>query len=163
MNWEQLLDLAEMLAGAPMRGETRGRPQQTYLRKANSAAYYAMFHALANSNADTLIGSAAAIRSSEEWTATQRALNHGTARNQMLNGSRMATFHSNIQDFAETFITLQVQRHEADYNPNLNTPLTRRQTVRNIRRARDATNAFLAAPPQERRRFATHLLFTRRA
>ncbi len=163
MNWEQLLDLAEMLAGAPMRGETRGRPQQTYLRKANSAAYYAMFHALANSNADTLIGTAAAIRSSEAWTATQRALNHGTARNQMLNASRMATFPANIQDFARTFIALQVQRHEADYNPNPAAPFTRTQTMRNIRRARDATNAFLAAPPQERRRFATHLLFTRRA
>ena len=66
MNWEQLLELAEMLAGAPLHGETRGRPQQTHIRKANSAAYYAMFHALANSNADILIGSAAAIRRSEE-------------------------------------------------------------------------------------------------
>lgn len=163
MNWEQLLELAEMLAGARLHGETRGRPQQTHIRKANSAAYYAMFHALANSNADILIGSAAAIRRSEEWTATQRALNHGTAKNQMLNASRMATFHTDIQDFAETFIALQVQRHEADYNPNPATPLTRTQTMRNIQRARNPTQAFLAAPPQERRRFATHLLFTRRS
>ncbi len=162
MNWEQLLELAEMLAVAPQYGEARGRPQQTHLRKANSAAYYAMFHALANSNADTLIGSAAAIRRSEEWTATQRALNHGTARNQMLNASRMATFPAHIQDFAETFIELQAQRQEADYNPNPATPLTRTQTMRNIRRARDAIEAFLTAPPQERRRFATHLLFVRR-
>ncbi len=66
MNWEQLLELADMLAGAPLHGETRGRPQQTHLRKANSAAYYAMFHALANSNADTLIGSGAAVRRTEE-------------------------------------------------------------------------------------------------
>lgn len=163
MNWEQLLELAEMLAGARVHGETRGRPQQTHLRKANSAAYYAMFHALANGNADTLIGSGAANRRTEEWTATQRVLNHGTARNQMLNARQMATFHTDIQDFAETFIELQVQRHEADYNPNPATPLTRTQTMRNIRRARDATQAFLAAAPQERRRFATHLLFARRS
>ncbi len=163
MNWEQLLELAEMLAGAPLHGESRGRPQQTHLRKANSAAYYAMFHALANSNADTLIGSAAAIRRSEEWTATQRALNHGMAKSQMLNASRMATFPANIQDFARTFIALQVQRHEADYNPNPATPFTRTQTTRNIQRARDAAKTFLAAPSQERRWFATHLLFTRRA
>ena len=38
MNWEQLLELAEMLAGAPLHGETRSRPQQTHLRKANSTA-----------------------------------------------------------------------------------------------------------------------------
>ena len=130
MNWEQLLELAEMLAGAPAPGETRGRPQQTHLRKANSATYYAMFHALANSNADTLIGSAASIydrsafRRSEEWTATQRALNHATAKSQMLNASRMATFDADIPDFAEAFIALQVQRHEAYYNPNPATPLT---------------------------------------
>ena len=163
MNWEQLLELAEMLAGAPVHGETRGRAQQTHLRKANNAACYAMFHALANSNADALIGSGADIRRSEEWAATQRALNHGTSRNQMLNGRRMATFHANIQGFAETFVELQVQRHEADYNPNLATPLTRTQTMRNIQRARDAPQAFLAAAPQERRRFATHLLFARRS
>ena len=163
MNWEQLLELAEMLARVPLGGETRGRPQQTHLRKANSAAYYAMFHALANSNADILIGSAAAIRRSEEWIVTQRALNHGTAKKQLLNASRMATFHADLRDFAETFIALQVQRHEADYNPYPATPLTRTQTMRNIQRARDATQAFLAAPPQERRRFATHLLFTQRS
>ena len=163
MNWEQLLELAEMLAGAPLHGETRGRPQQTHLRKANSAAYYAMFHAVSNSNADTLIGATPTARRSEEWTATHRALNHGTAKSQMLNKSRMSTFHADIQDFAETFIELQVQRHEADYNPNPAAPLTRTQTMRNIRRARDATQTFLAATPQERRRFATHLLFARRS
>ena len=80
----------------------------------------------------------------------------------MANASRMAHFPADMQDFAETFIALQVQRHEADYNPNPDTPLTRTQTMWNIQRARDATQAFLAAPPQERRRFATHLLFTRR-
>ncbi len=54
MNCEQLIDLADMLAGPRGQREGRGRPQQTYLRKAISAAYYAMFHTLANSNADTL-------------------------------------------------------------------------------------------------------------
>ena len=52
MNWEQLLELAEAIANPPQHGEARGRPQQTHLRKATSIAYYAMFHALANSNAD---------------------------------------------------------------------------------------------------------------
>ena len=129
MNWEQLLELAEMLAGAPLHGETRGRPQQTHIRKANSAAYYAMFHALANSNADILIGSAAAIRRSEELTATQRALNHGTAKNQMLNASRMATFHTDIQDFAETFIALPKPSSRSRYSatkPTITPTLPRR-------------------------------------
>lgn len=161
MNWEQLLELAEMLAGTPLHGETRGRPQQTHLRKANSAAYYAMFHAVANSNADTLVGATPAIRRSEEWTAAQRALNHGPAKTQM-NKGQISAFHADIQDFSETFVALQVQRHEADYNPNPDTPPARTQTMRNIQRARDAIKAFLGVSPQERRRFATYLLFPKR-
>ena len=88
MNWEQLLELADALANPPQHGEARGRPQQSHLRKATSIAYYAMFHALANSNADTLIGSSPSVQKTGEWTTTQRALNHGPARNQMSkNGS----------------------------------------------------------------------------
>ena len=161
MNWEQLLELAEMLARTPQYGETRDRPQQTYLRKANSAAYYAMFHAVANSNADTLIGATAAIRRNEEWTATQRALNHGPAKSQM-NKGRMSAFHPDIQDFSQTFVALQVQRHEADYNPNPDAPPTRTQTIRNIQLARDAIHAFLEVSSQERKRFATYLLLPKR-
>ena len=162
MNWEQLLELAEMLAGAPRHGETRGRPRQTHLRKAISAAYYAMFHAVANSNADSLIGATTATRRSEAWTATHRALNHGTAKQQMMNGRRIETFHNGIQDFSDTFVVLQLQRHDADYNPNPDSSPTRLLTLQNIQRARDAINAFFAAPLPERRRFATHLLFPRR-
>ena len=92
MNYEQLIEIAEMLAAAPQYGETRGRPQQMRLRKANSHAYYALFYALANSNADTLIGSTPAARASEEWTATHRALNHGTAKTQMSKKREMSQF-----------------------------------------------------------------------
>lgn len=162
MNWEHLFDLAETLAGGPARSETRGRPQQTHLRKATSTAYYAIFHTLANSNADTLIGSTATTRRSEEWTGAQRALNHGEAKTRMSNKKQIATFHDGIRDFAGTFVALQAQRHEADYNSNLAAPLTRRQTLRSIRRARDAARAFMAAPAPERRRFAAYLLFTQR-
>ena len=113
MNWEQLLELAEMLANPPGHGETRGRPQQTHLRKAISAAYYAMFHALANSNADTLVGSTSSIRNSTEWTRTQRALNHGIARAQIIK-NEMVTFDSAIQDFGNTFLTLQLVPFQSD-------------------------------------------------
>ena len=161
MNWEQLLELAEMLAGPPGHGETRGRPQQTYLRKAISAAYYAMFHALANSNADTLVGSAPSIRNSTEWTRTQRALDHGTARAQMVK-NETATFDPAIQDFGNTFLTLQLNRHEADYNPNPQAPFKRSETTRHIQRAREAIERFQSVSIQERRRLATYILFGRR-
>ena len=161
MNWEQLLELAEMLANPPGHGETRGRPQQTHLRKAISAAYYAMFHALANSNADTLVGSISSIRNSTEWTRTQRALNHGIARAQIIK-NEMVAFDSAIQDFGNTFLTLQLDRHEADYNPNPKEPFKRSETTRHIRRAREAIDNFQSISIQERRRFATYILFGRR-
>ena len=161
MNWEQLLEIAEMLANPIGDGETRGRPQQTLLRKAISAAYYAMFHALANSNADTLVGSAPTIRNSTEWTRTQRALNHGTARAQMVR-REIADFDPAIQDFSNTFLTLQIARHEADYNPNPHAPFKRSETTQHIQRARDAIEKFQSVSVQERRRFATYILFGQR-
>ena len=83
MNWEQLIALARMLASAPEHGERRGRPQQTRLRKAVSAAYYAMFHALRASNADTLIGGSPQFRRLPAWTLTYRALDHGFAKSRI--------------------------------------------------------------------------------
>ena len=62
MNWEQLIAIARLLAEPSQTGETRGRPQQAQLCKAISITYYAMFHALAGSNADLLIGSSRQFR-----------------------------------------------------------------------------------------------------
>ena len=52
MDWNHLIEDARPLAGAI--GSAAGRPRQTMLKRAVSAAYYAMFHALCASNADTL-------------------------------------------------------------------------------------------------------------
>ena len=65
-----------------------------------------------------------------------------------VNQARMSTFHPDIQDFSDTFIALQVQRHEADYNPNPVTPLTRTQTMRNIQRTRDASTPSKQCQPR---------------
>lgn len=162
MNHDQLITIAEALAGAPQHGETRGRPQQMQLRKATSQAYYAMFYALANSNADTLIGSTPATRASEEWTTTHRALNHGPAKTQMSKTREMSRFHPDIQDFSDAFVELQVRRHDADYNPNPVEPFTRSQTMEKITRAKQAIEKFRNVLSPERRRFAAYILFGRR-
>ena len=75
---------------------------------------------------------------------------------------QMATFHPDIQDFSDTFVALQAQRHEADYNPNPREAFTRSQTLRDIERARQAIANFQAIPSPERRRFAVHLLIGQR-
>ena len=55
MNPDDLLRIAEGLARGAL-GSGMGRPRQAELRRAISAAYYAMFHALALCGANTLVG-----------------------------------------------------------------------------------------------------------
>ena len=158
MNWEQLIALARMLASAPERGERRGRPQQVQLRKAISAAYYAMFHALANSNADTLIGASQQFRRLPAWTLTYRALDHGYARSQM--NRSVNAFETATEDFGLAFVDLQNWRHRADYDPNAE--FSRADAVNLIDRAEAAIIAFGTADATERRTFAAHVLFRNR-
>ena len=158
MNWEQLIAIARLLAESPRHGEARGRPQQARLRKAISAAYYAVFHALANSNADTLIGASPQFRSLPAWTQTYRALGHGFAKGQIQRGSD--AFPTAIQDFANTFVALQDERHRADYDPDAE--FTRFYTVYWINRAEAAITNFTAATVSERKSFAAQVLFRNR-
>ncbi|MCE2500900.1 MAG: hypothetical protein J4G13_08570 [Dehalococcoidia bacterium] len=155
MNWQQLIAVARMLASAPEYGERRGRPQQMQLRKAISAAYYAMFHALAGSNADTLIGASSQFRRLPAWTVSYRALDHGFARSRMQSG--LHTFASPIQNFGRAFVDLQNWRHRADYDPNAE--LIRPDAVSLIDRAEAAIIGFEAVDATERKSFAAHVLF----
>ena len=144
-----------MLASAPEYGERRGRPQQMQLRKAISAAYYAMFHALAQSNADSLIGASPQFRRLPAWTQTYRALDHGFARSRMQSG--LNTFAPAIRNFGLAFIYLQNWRHRADYDPNAE--FTRYDAISLIDRAEAAITAFETSDPTERKVFAAHVLF----
>jgi hypothetical protein len=93
-------------------------PSQLTLRRAVSAAYYAVFHYLiaeATSNWNN-----AALR-----TALGRAYDHGTmktASNRILNPRDFPytgedpTVVANLRFVAQTFIQLQEDRHFADYN-----------------------------------------------
>ena len=155
MNWEQLIALARMLASAPEYGERRGRPQQVQLRKAISAAYYALFHALATSNADALIGASPQFRRLPAWTQIYRALDHRLARTQINRG--LTGFTAAIEDFGRSFVVLQEERHRADYDPNAE--FTRADTLHLIDRAEAAIIEFGAADQTERKAFAAHVLF----
>ena len=63
MNCQQLIDLARQHAAAPPSGQL----QQTRLHLAVSSAYYAVYHALAHSNADLLIGASETERGLPDW------------------------------------------------------------------------------------------------
>lgn len=160
MDWQQLIAIARLLARAPEFGEARGRPQQARLRRAISTIYYAVFHALANNNADALIGTSPDVRQSEEWARTYRALDHGFAKDRFNSTSSMLAFPENLQDFGHTFIALQNQRHDADYNPR--SVFQRSETIRAIERAEAAIADLTGTDLRIRRALATYVLFRTR-
>ena len=95
-----------------------GRPRQVTLKRAVSDAYYAMFHCLAESNANLIVGGPNSNRSKGAWAQTYRALGHNEARSKCKNQNMMQRFPEEINRFADVFLTTQFKREEADYNPD---------------------------------------------
>ena len=115
MSWQHLIDIARLLAGQGAL-VTRGRPRQMMLKKAVSAAYYAMFHALCYSNANTLMGSSVRAARRPGWTRTYRAVDHGAAKERLLRQRSVPS--PAVRNFGLVFSALQENRHLADYDPN---------------------------------------------
>jgi Ion channel len=74
-----------------------------------------MFHALAKECADTIAGTGP-LRSDAAWLQVYRALEHGVVKNACKQASSKG-FPAEIIKFAETFVTMQEERHTADYDP----------------------------------------------
>ena len=117
MNAKDCLQIARRLAAGEV-GERRGRPRQADLCRAVSTAYYALFHTLARCGADLLVGATRASRSQAAWRQAYRALDHGLVKKQCGNRGVMTQFPPEIQNFGETFVVMQRQRHLADYAPD---------------------------------------------
>ena len=133
------------------------RPTQANLRRAVSTAYYAVFHSLARTAADMLIGR----KRGDAWHQVYRALEHGRAHSACLNKHAMRGFSSAIHDFADTFVALQAARHRADYALE-GRNYHRLDALAAIDRAENAIGLLEQAKIQDRRGFATHVLFKRR-
>ena len=135
----------------------RGRPRETNLRRASSAAYYAMFHCIAESCANTLAGATRASRSQQAWRQSYRALNHSSIRRR--SGRReFGRFPSEIQNFAELFISMQAKRHTADYDPYPDFQFTKSEALDDISKAEHAIIRFGKVARSDRRAFAIYLM-----
>ena len=86
---------------------SKGRTRETNIRRAVSTTYYALFHCLATSNANMLVGGPGASRSQPAWRQAYRALQHGTARQRCERQGIIIKFPGEIQDFAERFADMQ--------------------------------------------------------
>lgn len=135
-------------------------PGPAGLRRAVSAAYYALFHCLANCCADTLVGSPGSDRSEPAWLQTYRALQHGTARARCNNLGMIQRFPIEIQEFAEQFTFMQRKREDADYDPSLT--LEQANVISDIERTEQCIARFNSASDKDRRAFAVYILLNLR-
>ena len=146
---EHLLQMAIDLAEADT-----GRPRRTDLCRAVSAAYYALFHCLARTCADSLAGQAGTVGNRPMWRRVYRAPEHRQARTRCEN--MPSSFPNGVRQFGRAFAMLQSRRHFADYDPDY--PFSKSDVVADINNARTAIDRFLATPASVRRDFAIHVL-----
>ena len=112
VDWRELIAAgrAALIAEAPAT-----QPAPAAIRRAISTAYYAAFHALTTSNAEMLMGTVSDQLPVEAWIRIYRGLDHRQARTQLQ--QNRAALSVGARAFAELFYDLQIERHNADYNP----------------------------------------------
>ena len=156
MNPHDLIKIASFLATIGVVSNL-GRPRQADLRRAVSAAYYALFHALAHCGADMLAGSSSARRNQAGWQRIYRSLEHGITRSRLNNQGGMNGFPREIQEFGRLFVDLQLQRHRADYDPTAS--FDRATVIQLVAEAERHIIGLENAAPADRRDFAIYVLF----
>ena len=153
MTRDDLIAQSKRLANASPK-----KPRDVDLRRAMSGAYYALFHELAGTAADLLVGTASASRSQRAWRQVFRALSHGEAKVRCQ--SLPTSFSRDLQSVASSFVDLQELRHAADYDPDAE--FFRKDVQNHILQAADAIGKVRAAPVKDRRAFVVWLLFPNR-
>ena len=133
-------------------------PTHEHVRRTASNAYYAMFHALAESNAAALVGPHTNPTTATAWTQIYRGLEHTAARRALQ--SNLQDFSAPAQRFTRAFVDLQQIRHSADYDPNA--VFTASDGAMHIDRAESAILGFAQISPDERLRIATLTLIRSR-
>ena len=134
----------------------RSKPTSISCRRAISACYYALFHCLARECANLLIGGPNSIRSTPAWRQVYRALDHTHAKNQCQAVTNRG-FPQEIVDFATVFATMQIKRHEADYDPFAT--FVKSQVQADIIAVEGAIATFAQASTKDRRAFCAWVIF----
>ena len=160
MSPPELIALARALVNGVITGGA-DPVSQTELRRAVSCTYYSMFHTLAASNANTLIGASPADQRRWAWQQTYRAADHRPTRNKLSRASLGRRFPMAVRKFGEVFAIAQKERHSADYDPHSQFHPTNVADL--IDRVEDAISAFNQTADDIRRDLAIHLLTTIRS
>lgn len=160
MNPSELIAIARALVAGVIAGGA-APACQTELRRAISCAYYAMFHTLAASNANTLVGAGPEEQQSWAWRQAYRAVDHRPARNKLTRASLGNRFPAAIRAFGGLFAVMQQARHSADYAPQSVFQAT--AVIEIIDNVAAYINAFNQTDAAIRRDLAIHLITTVRS
>ena len=150
MKWMELIDLARETATTPRSDHLH----QTKLRLAVATVYYAVYHALARSNADLLIGPSETEGETPEWNRVHTALGGDSAHELM--PADFSRHPEAIRRFVDLFLTSHHQRVLAEEDPA--TTFTADQARDWVDRGETAIAEFLTVAPEQRRDFALELL-----
>ncbi|MCT4578629.1 hypothetical protein [Donghicola sp.] len=149
---EGYLRTAELLANSDDE-----EPSQTAIRKSISCSYYAIFHGLARTLANSLIGEPVKGRSNRAWVEIYRGLDHGSCKTACKKVVKI-NFPPAVKDFAHQFVQMQDNRKRADYDP-LFRP-TRWDALTLIALVRLALEALDGVEDYDKKAFATFVLIT---
>lgn len=144
-----------------------GSPRQVDIRRAISASYYAMFHAIIAAAADQFIG--VTNRDTSRYGLVYRSVSHAwlrdlcrevqkpTLSNRFKPHAPGNGFGPNIAAFAKAFVELQEKRHAADYDVMVR--MNKSDAILATNTARAALRRFEKASKARRVAYLSVLLF----
>ena len=136
------------------------RPRQTELKRAVSAAYYALFHALCLYIANLWIGTKPDSRGKDAWQQAYRTLEHGKTKAACLRIKDSKKFTQLLRYVAEIFLELLRARHRADYDSL--SRFSRIEAMRYIEAAELAIQLLKDADKIDKLAFVTYLALPHR-
>ena len=162
INPEHLFEQADGLVATQV-----GRPRQADVRRAISAAYYGVFHAIITQGVNLFVG--ATNQNSKNYGLAYRSVDHAWLRELCREVQKQTLpnrfrpyepnngFGPNIQAFAIALVDLQEKRHVADYD--ITATMRQSDAVLAVKTARAALRRFSKASKTRRNAFLGLLLF----
>lgn len=166
LNPDHLLDQAHRLATPPR----VGAPRQADLRRAISAAYYGVFHAVVTEAADDFVGKTR--RHTPRYSLVYRSIDHRSLRaicDDIVKTTLPAKYSKyepkggfglDLRALATAVIELQEKRHAADYDPLFRVKVSDASTA--VDTGRTALGRFRSANQTRRKAFLSLVVFSPR-
>lgn len=151
---DDFLRIAEELAR-----RDSGAPQYASLRRAVSTAYYALFHAILERFAASLISPDGG--DAESYSLVYRTLDHATLKRVFEQDASGAVLGAGVAKIGNVFLHLQTARIMADYDPS-EFPFGISQVLELVGQARESSQAMRDLPRGEVLRLAARLIAKRR-